>query len=117
MSRLRASSESCPRPPTAFRYSSRRVVASCTRWWGRRGMATSRSSLASLLPGRLRLPGRLAPADGPASGEPDISIEGESSLVTRCLRSLAGAFVIVWAFRLDGYLTFTPWLALPVVFL
>jgi uncharacterized membrane protein len=37
--------------------------------------------------------------------------------VTRCLRSLAGAFVIVWAFRLDGYLTFTPWLALPVVFL
>jgi len=80
-------------------------------------MATSRSSLASLLPGRLRLPGRLAPADGPASGEPDISIEGESSLVTRCLRSLAGAFVIVWAFRLDGYLTFTPWLALPVVFL
>jgi uncharacterized membrane protein len=38
-------------------------------------------------------------------------------VVTRCLRSLAGAFVIVWAFRLDGYLTFTPWLALPVVFL
>ncbi|MBO0821993.1 MAG: hypothetical protein J2P26_14240, partial [Nocardiopsaceae bacterium] len=26
-------------------------------------------------------------------------------------------FVIVWAFRLSGYITFTPWLAVPVVLL
>jgi uncharacterized membrane protein len=79
-------------------------------------MATSRYSLVSLLPGRLRLPGKPAPLTGPASG--DGSVAGtESPLVTRCLRSLAGAFVVVWAFRLDGYLTFTPWLAVPVVLL
>jgi uncharacterized membrane protein len=79
-------------------------------------MATSRSSLASLLPGRLRLPGKPAARglDGATAG---LLTAPESSLVTRCLRSLAGAFVVVWAFRLDGYLTFTPWLAVPVVIL
>lgn len=35
----------------------------------------------------------------------------------RALRSLAGLFVVTWSFRLSGYLTFTPWLAIPVVFL
>jgi uncharacterized membrane protein len=79
-------------------------------------MATSRSSLASLLPGRFRLPGKPAARglDGETAG---LLQDTESSLVTRCLRSLAGAFVVVWAFRLDGYLTFTPWLAVPVVIL
>lgn len=81
-------------------------------------MATSRSSLASLLPGRLRLPGKPASLTGPANGRPPGSVAAaETPLVTRCLRALAGAFVVVWAFRLDGYLTFTPWLAVPVVFL
>jgi len=35
----------------------------------------------------------------------------------RALRSLAGIFVLTWSFRLSGYLTFTPWLAIPVVLL
>lgn len=37
--------------------------------------------------------------------------------MTRALRALAGLFVIVWAFRLSEYITFTPWLAVPVVLL
>jgi uncharacterized membrane protein len=36
---------------------------------------------------------------------------------TRALRSLAGIFVVTWSFRLSGYLTFTPWLAIPVALL
>jgi uncharacterized membrane protein len=35
----------------------------------------------------------------------------------RALRSLAGLFVLTWSFRLSGYLTFMPWLAIPVVLL
>ena len=35
----------------------------------------------------------------------------------RALRSLAGVFVVTWSFRLSGYLTFTPWLAIPVTIL
>ena len=35
----------------------------------------------------------------------------------RALRSLAGVFVVTWSFRLSGYLTFTPWLAVPVAIL
>jgi uncharacterized membrane protein len=33
------------------------------------------------------------------------------------LRTLAGVFVITWSFRLSGYLTFAPWLAVPIVVL
>jgi len=32
----------------------------------------------------------------------------------RALRSLAGVFVVTWSFRLSGYFTFKPWLAIPV---
>ena len=32
----------------------------------------------------------------------------------RALRTLAGASLLAWAFRLSGYLTLAPWLALPV---
>ena len=39
------------------------------------------------------------------------------TLVTRVLRSLAGVFVVTWSFRLSGYLTFMPWLAIPVTLL
>src|SRR5205814_1269445 len=73
-----------------------------------------RSSLASPSPGRHRLPGRLALADGRDRGEPGEPAGNQARLVTRCLRTLAGAMVIVWAFRLDGYLTFAPWLAVAV---
>ena len=37
--------------------------------------------------------------------------------VARALRSLAGVFVVTWSFRLSGYLTFMPWLAIPVAIL
>jgi uncharacterized membrane protein len=86
-------------------------------------MGTSRSSLASPPAGRHRLPGRLTLASRRASGgdhapgQAESLAGSETLLVTRCLRSLAGAFVIVWAFRLDGYLTFTPWLAVLVALL
>jgi len=33
----------------------------------------------------------------------------------RALRTLAGASVVIWSFRLSGYLTLGPWLAVPVV--
>ena len=33
------------------------------------------------------------------------------------LRTLAGAAVVAWAFRLSGYLTLDPWLAFPVALL
>src|SRR5438128_1036490 len=35
----------------------------------------------------------------------------------RALRTIAGTFVITWAFRLSGYLTSGPWLAVAVVML
>jgi uncharacterized membrane protein len=35
----------------------------------------------------------------------------------RGLRTLAGIFVVTWSFRLSGYLTFGPWLAVAVVVL
>jgi uncharacterized membrane protein len=40
-----------------------------------------------------------------------------SAWAGRALRTLAGIFVVTWAFRLSGYLTFEPWLAVPVVIL
>jgi uncharacterized membrane protein len=39
----------------------------------------------------------------------------EPSAPGRALRTLAGAFVVTWAFRLSAYLTLSPWLAVPVV--
>ncbi len=35
--------------------------------------------------------------------------------MARALRTLAAALVITWSFRLSGYLTFSPWLAIIVV--
>jgi uncharacterized membrane protein len=35
----------------------------------------------------------------------------------RALRTIAGLFILIWSFRLSGYLTFGPWLAIPVVIL
>jgi hypothetical protein len=39
----------------------------------------------------------------------------EREWAARGLRTLAGMFVLTWAFRLSGYVTFGPWLAVPVV--
>ena len=55
--------------------------------------------------------GQASPAV-PARG-PDRDV----ALVARVLRSLAGVFVVTWSFRLFGYLTFVPWLAIPVTLL
>lgn len=38
-------------------------------------------------------------------------------LATRALRSLAGVFVLTWAFRISGFGTFASWSAVPVVLL
>ena len=38
-------------------------------------------------------------------------------VATRALRSLAGVFVLTWAFRISGYGTFASWSAIPVVIL
>jgi uncharacterized membrane protein len=40
-----------------------------------------------------------------------------SAWTGRGLRTLAGIFVVTWSFRLSGYLTFGPWLAVAVVVL
>jgi len=42
---------------------------------------------------------------------------GGTPLTSRALRSLAGVFVLTWAFRISGYGTFASWSAIPVVLL
>src|SRR5580692_1041533 len=46
-----------------------------------------------------------------------VAVPDRGGLAARALRSLAGIFVVTWSFRLSGYLTLTPWLAIPVVLL
>lgn len=57
--------------------------------------------------------------DGEASPglEPRAGKRGGAAIVTRSLRSLAGVFVITWAFRISGYVTFASWSAIPIVVL
>jgi uncharacterized membrane protein len=50
------------------------------------------------------------PGTGAADGD-------ETAWTGRALRMLAGVFVVTWSFRLSGYLTFAPWLAVPVALL
>ena len=50
-------------------------------------------------------------------GAPRVTGADETTLTARALGTLAGVFVITWSFRLSGYLTFGPWLAVPVVVL
>jgi uncharacterized membrane protein len=60
----------------------------------------------------LAVPGR---GTGPAADNGgETSETSESTWTGRSLRTLAGAFLITWSFRLSGYLTFGPWLAVPV---
>ena len=53
------------------------------------------------------------------SGQPRVGTAdgGEVAWPTRALQTLAGVFVVTWSFRLSGYLTFAPWLAIPVAVL
>ncbi|HUZ22420.1 MAG TPA: hypothetical protein VMV07_01500 [Streptosporangiaceae bacterium] len=70
------------------------------------------------------IPDNWADGGGPAPvrgrlGRPESGgIDRDGSAWTgRALRTLAGIFVVVWSFRLSGYLTFGPWLAVAVVVL
>ena len=77
------------------------------------------------LPGRLAtIPSRLAGSrDGratpaqPGGAALDEARTGGTSWTERTLRTLAAVFLVTWSFRLSGYLTFGPWLAIPVVLL
>ena len=42
---------------------------------------------------------------------PALTGQADHGWPVRALRTLAGALVITWSFRLSGYLTFSPWLA------
>jgi uncharacterized membrane protein len=55
--------------------------------------------------------GQLVPA---ARG---LTADDETTWAGRILRTLAGVFVITWSFRLSGYLTSAPWLAVPIAVL
>ena len=54
-------------------------------------------------------------ADSSARTEP--SRGDGTAWAAAALRTLAGLFAVIWSFRLSGYLTFGPWLAVPVVIL
>jgi uncharacterized membrane protein len=57
-------------------------------------------------------PGRPpSPADASSAGD------NGTTWLGRGLLTLAGFLVITWSFRLSGYLTFAPWLAVPIVVL
>ena len=69
-----------------------------------------------------------SPKDGPsavladdvdaAAGTPAADRHGGGAAVaTRALRSVAGVFIVTWAFRISGYVTFASWSAIPIVVL
>jgi uncharacterized membrane protein len=63
-------------------------------------------------------PGSSGAGRVPASGRPagaDPADRDGSAGAGRALRTLAGVFVISWAFRLSAYLTIEPWLAVAMV--
>ena len=92
---------------------------------GRHRSASHRPAGGIRLPGRLAtIPSRLAGSrDGratpaqPGSAALDEARTGGTSWTERILRTLAAVFLVTWSFRLSGYLTFGPWLAIPVVLL
>jgi uncharacterized membrane protein len=59
---------------------------------------------------------RPALAQEPAPGE-GATDPAATDWAATALRTLAGLFAVIWSFRLSGYLTFGPWLAVPVVVL
>ena len=56
------------------------------------------------------------PGPGDADGSGDGGADG-GAWAGRALRTLAGAFLVTWSFRLSGYLTSGPWLAVAVAVL
>ena len=56
------------------------------------------------------------PEPGDADGGTDAGADG-GAWAGRALRTLAGAFLVTWSFRLSGYLTSGPWLAVAVAVL
>ena len=86
---------------------------------GRHRVTTGRVADAfTTIPG---LAARTGPAPAPAPARPARRAAagdgGEVTWTMRALQTLAGVFVIAWSFRLSGYLTFAPWLAIPVAVL
>lgn len=69
-----------------------------------------RPSLAPLRPAR-------RPAAGPRGAGRDGDDGPDAARGPCALRTLAGAFTVIWSFRLSGYLSLGPWLAVPVVVL
>src|ERR1017187_6060021 len=78
------------------------------------GAVTTMRRVRSGTVGALEAPGGSV-FPGPAGA--GVTGEDETTLVGRGLRTLAGIFVVTWSFRLSGYLTFAPWLAVPIVVL
>ena len=58
-----------------------------------------------------------APAPSAASPRAGAATATRSAWTGRALRTLAGIAVLTWSFRLSGYLTFAPWLAIAVTVL
>ena len=61
-----------------------------------------------------RLPAAWTAWRAPVTTRPDPADADGGDWAARALRTLAGASVVAWAFRLSGYLTLAPWLAAPV---
>ena len=81
--------------------------------------------MAGRVPGAVTVLRRARPAAGPRAagagrggrrgpGAAGVTGAGETTLAGRALGALAGVFVLAWSFRLSGYLTVGPWLAVPV---
>ena len=76
-------------------------------------------------PGRARLARPAAAVGAAVARQPERAVltgrelqpTADPAWTERTLRTLAGAMAISWSFRLSGYLTFSPWLAILVVFL
>jgi len=73
------------------------------------------ATLLAPLPG-----GGTGPADARHSapsgnGAPVPARDGATLAAGRALHALAGVFLVTWSFRLSGYVTFAPWLAVAVV--
>jgi uncharacterized membrane protein len=68
--------------------------------------------MGSLIDGK----GAILADDADSTRTPSGSGDG-TPIATRALRSLAGVFVVTWAFRISGYVTFASWSAIPIAVL
>src|SRR5580693_4002926 len=77
-----------------------------------------RPGLLGTRPGRLAGPRGAAVAPASTGWGSGGEADGDTAAWTeRTLRTLAAVFLVTWSFRLSGYLTFAPWLAVPIVVL